>query len=140
MKQLFTIILLAISLITIAQNKATPTTIEGKDIYVLLVNIPPSDFVETVQLTKEQMVSISDFENRLETLISNAKSSDFDAMVTRDGSIVQLIKYKSSKEAAHVINYFGKEVYFLSTPIKKYKVVATKTITKTDLSFKKEAL
>jgi len=127
MKQLFTITLLVISLITTAQNTATPANVEGKDIYALLVNTTPSDFVETVQLTKEQMVSITDFQHRIETLLSNA-------IVTRDGSTVQLIKYKSVTTEANVPNYFGKEVYFLSNPSKKYKVVATKTITTTDLT------
>jgi hypothetical protein len=134
MKQLFTITLLVISLITTAQNTATPANLEGKDIYALLVNTTPSDFVETVQLTKEQMVSITDFQHRIETLLSNATSTDFDAIVTRDGSTVQLIKYKSVTTEANVPNYFGKEVYFLSNPSKKYKVVATKTITTTDLT------
>jgi len=133
MKQLITIILLAISLITTAQSAATPNSIQGKDIYVLSINTTPSDFVENVKLTKEQMVSITDFDNRIQTLLNSAKSTDFDAIVTRDGNSVQLIKYKSAKTEANLPNYFGKEVYFLSTPSRKYKVIATKTITKTDL-------
>jgi len=133
MKQLFTIILLAISLITTAQNTATPTSIQGKDIYVMLVNTTPHDFVETVQLTKEQMATITGFENRIETLLNNATSTDFDAMITRDGSTVQLIKYKSKKTPTNIPNYFGKEVYFLSNPLRKYKIITTKTIAKTDL-------
>jgi len=134
MKELFTITLLVISLITTAQNTATPANIEGKDIYALLVNTTPSDFVETVKLTKEQIVSITDFQHRIETLLNNAKSTDFDAIVTRDGSTVQLIKYKSVTTEANIPNYFGKEVYFLSNPSKGYKVLATKIITKTDLT------
>jgi hypothetical protein len=65
--------------------------------------------------------------------LSNAKSTDFDAITTRDGSSVQLIKYTSAKTKANMLNYFGKEVYFLATPTNKYKVIETKTITKADL-------
>ena len=79
------------------------------------------------------MGAITNFDNRIKTLISNAKSTDFDAIVTRDGSSVQLIKYKGAKTVANVPNYFGKEVYFLSIPTKIYEVVATEIITKADL-------
>jgi len=134
MKQLLTITLLVFSIITTAQNTATPAKIEGKDIYVLLVNTNPTDFVESVNLSKEQATSATDFNTRIQLLISLASTQDYDAITTRDGKSVQLIKYKDNKNItkANVPNYFGKEVYFLSNPTKKYKVVETKEITKED--------
>lgn len=133
MKQLFTVTLLVISLITTAQNTATPSNIKGKDIYVMLMNTTPSDFVKTVQLTKDQESKVETFDNRIQTILGNAANSDFDALVTRDGNTFQLMKYKSVKTAANVANYFGKEVYFYSTPTKKYKTIESKEINSADL-------
>lgn len=135
MKQLFTLALIVISLITNAQNTATPSQVGGKDIYVLLVNSMPYDHIETVQLTKDQIANSSNFESKIATILSSAKSNDFDAITTRDGVTVQLIKYKNvaNKVDAKMPNYFGKEVYFFSTPTKKYKVIATKEIPTADL-------
>lgn len=133
MKQLFTVTLLIISLITTAQNTAKPIQFEGKDIYVMSVNTTSSDFVENVQLTKNQNAEITNLEDRLKAILSNATGASFDAIVTRDGITAQLMKYKSGKTDASIPNYFGKEVYFFSTPTKKYKVVANKKIDTTDL-------
>lgn len=134
MKQLFTITLLAISLITTAQNTATPDKIEGKDIYVFLINTNPADFVESVNLTKELATSTTDFNTRIKLILSKASTKNYDAITTRDGVSVQLVKYKDPKNVAkaNVPNYFGKEVYFLSIPTKKYKVLETKELNKED--------
>ena len=56
MKKIFTLTLLAISLITTAQNTATPNSIQGKDIYALLINTTPHDFVENIELTMNKWV------------------------------------------------------------------------------------
>ena len=135
MKTIITTTLITMSLFATAQNTATPSNIEGKDIYVLLVNTNAYDFVETVQLSKEQETTVANFGDRIKMLLSNAKSKNFDAITTRDGNTVQLIKYKSSSTitTATVPNYFGKEVYFLSNPTKKHKVIATKELTADDL-------
>lgn len=135
MKQLFTITLLVLSLISTAQNTASPTNIGGKDIYVLLVNISEYDVVDNVKLTKEQIATTSNFEESIHFLINKVKIAEYDAISTRDGESAQVLKYKNKTgaEKANVPNLFGKEMYFLSNPTKKYKVVATKEITETDL-------
>lgn len=133
MKQLFAIILLIISSAAIAQNTATPSKVDGKDLYIQLINTTSYDFVENVRLTKEQIAASSTLEERIKNLLSNAKSSEFDALMTRDGNSVQLIKYKEQPKVANVPNYFGKEVYFLSNPTKKYNIISTKEITNSDL-------
>ncbi|MDG1477914.1 MAG: hypothetical protein P8Q14_12260 [Vicingaceae bacterium] len=133
MKHLFTITLIIFSLITTAQNTAKPSNIEGKDIYVLSVNTTPSSFVKNVQLTKEEIAGITDFESRIKTILNKEKNIDFDAIITRDGNTIKLVKYKSTSIDAKIPNYFGKEVYFFSTPTKKYKVVSSKEINATDL-------
>jgi len=133
MKQLITVTLLIISLTTIAQNTAIPSNIKSKDLYVFIKNNTPSNFVKTVKLTKQQITSINSLDNRIQTIIDNASNIDFDAIITRDGNTAQLVKYKTSKEKATTHNYFGKEVYFLSNPTKKYTVLETKEIASADL-------
>jgi hypothetical protein len=133
MKQLFTVILLVISLIATAQNSAKPSNIDGKDIYVLLVNTTPSEIVGNVNLSQEQMAAVTNFESRIQSLLNKATGKDFDAITTRDGNSAQLIKYKTTKTLANVPNYFGKEVYFFSVPTKKYIIKESKEITENDL-------
>ncbi len=133
MKQLFTITLLIFSLTSIAQTTATPNKVDGKDLYVQNTNTTPADFVENITLTKKQISTVSNIEQRIKLLLSNAKSSNYDLITTRDGNTVQLYKYKGSVTKANVPNYFGKTVYFLAMPTKKYNVISTKEIDNSDL-------
>lgn len=133
MKQLLAITLLVFSLGAIAQNTATPSKIKGKDLYIQLINTTPSVFVENVTLTKEQVLTVSNIEERINLLLNNAKTDNYDFLMTRDGNTVQLYKYTSTVVEPNVPNYFGKEVYFLSNPTKKYNVLSTKEISSNDL-------
>ena len=133
MKQLFTVTLLILSLTITAQNTATTKSIESKDIYILLKNTTPSNYIKAVKLTKEQISSIANIEDRVIALLKNVQNIDFDAIVTRDGNTARLYKYKAAKSKAIIPNYFGKEVYFLSKPTKKYKTIITQEIVSADL-------
>lgn len=119
-----------------AQNKAIPSNIDGKDIYVLLVNTNKNTSAGNLSLTKDQLNNIHTFEDRIQLILKNAPTSNFDAITTRDGNSIQFIKYQNKENItpANVPNYSGKEVYFLSKPVKEYSIIDSRLASTEELS------
>jgi hypothetical protein len=128
-KIILVLVAIIFSGIIIAQEKGQPTKIKGKDIYTLLVNKTEFNNVGTVKLTEEQINSTTSLEERMELFIKNA-DSDFDLIMTRNGLSAILMKYKDGVEIlpGNVIKIQGKDVYLLSSPLKKYDVLESKKI------------
>lgn len=129
-------ILIAILLLTVvfgnAQNIIKPSQVLAKDVYVLTK--PSTEFtkVKWIDLTENQINGTNSIEDRLELFIKKSKDLDFDAVMTRDGKSVLLMKYNKSNQepSCNLIDFLGKDVYFLSIPSKKYTEIKIKSITK----------
>lgn len=132
MKNIFITTIFLVASITInAQNKANPIKVNNKAIYALLINTNKTIPTGKLSLTKEQLNTVTNFENRIQLILKNAPTDNYDAISTRDGITVQFLKYQKSDEIteANIPNYFGKEVYFLSNPIKDYSVIKSRLAT-----------
>ncbi|MGB0887759.1 MAG: hypothetical protein ACPGSL_06530 [Vicingaceae bacterium] len=128
---IYTTLILLITLTTTkAQNKATPLNFEGKDFYVLLSKTNKTTTVKSLSLTKEQINKVSDFADRIELIIKNAPTNNYDAIYTRDGIAIQYLKYPPATDItkANANNFFGLDLYFLASPTKKYKVIDSRPI------------
>lgn len=137
MKKIFsTLAILMTALVINAQNKANPTTIEGKDIYTLLINTNRTTPVGNVTLTQGELQKANSFEERIQFILNKAPQANYNAIVSRDGISVQFVKYVNPANVteANVPNYSGKEVYFLSNPTKEFTVVNSRLATKEEIS------
>ncbi len=131
---LASILLMVVSLH--AQQMAQPLKIDGKDIYALSLVNEEFTSVESVKLTEQEIASANGIEERMQLFISKATTKGFDAVMTRTGTSATLIKYKNptSNTFTKLAGNFAKEVYFLSTPVKKYQQVAKVTLVKADFA------
>ena len=113
-----------------AQQMAQPTRVENKDIYVMSIVNEEFISVENVKLTEQEIATTNSIEERIKLFVKKASTQSFDAIMTRTGNSATLIKYKNptSNVTAKQIDNFEKDVYFLSTPTKKYSVVDTKEL------------
>ncbi len=135
-KILSTILILIASMAINAQNKANPTNIDGKDIYVLLINTNKSTPAGNLNLTKEQIKESSNFEDRIRFILENAPTKDYDAITTRGGNSIQFIKYQNKEEvnSANIPRYSNKEVYFLAKPVKEFTVIDSRLATNDEVN------
>lgn len=131
---LTSILLMVVSLN--AQQIAQPLRIDGKDVYALSLVNEEFTSVETVKLTEQEIASANGIEERMQLFINKATTKGFDAVMTRTGTSATLIKYKNptSNTYTKLAGNFAKEVYFLSTPLKKYQQVTKVTLVKADIA------
>lgn len=113
-----------------AQQMAQPTRIENKDIYVMSIVNEEFISVENVKLTEQEIATTNSIEEKIKLFVSKASTQNFDAIMTRTGNSATLIKYKNptSNVIAKPTDSFGKVVFFLSTPTKKYTVIDEKKL------------
>ena len=118
-----------------AQENATPNKVNGKDVYVLLLNKLEYKNVGSVNLNVAQIEGVSTIEERIKLFIKNTQL-DFDAIMTRNGNSAMLMKYTQKPKVivGSVIKISNKDVYFFSQPVKKYNSIDSKLITKTEMS------
>lgn len=119
-----------------AQQMAQPIKIDGKDIYALSVVNEEFTVVESVKLTEQEIATTNSVEERMQLFINKATIKSFDAVMTRTGTSATLIKYKNptSNVNTKLAGNSTKDVYFLSTPLKKYKQVQVVVFDKTDFN------
>lgn len=131
---LITAAFLLLTIVSTAQSNATPLKVEDKDVFVFF---PPSKYtiVENVRLANEQISELTSVEEKLQIAVKSS-TNNFDAIYTRDGISMMFVNYfeASEKVITHPKIISKKEIYFLSTPAKRYKTIATKTIQKNEMN------
>tara|TARA_R110001592_G_scaffold102391_1_gene289158 strand:- start:608 stop:1123 length:516 start_codon:yes stop_codon:yes gene_type:complete len=116
---------------TQAQKAIKPMNIDGKDVYALSLINTEFDIIKWVDLTDEQINNSKTVEGRLTQFIKDLPTTDFDALMTRDGKSALLMKYKVNNEetSCRLVSGFAKDVYFLSVPSKQYKIIEARKLT-----------
>jgi len=133
MKNLLLITISALSLsFATAQESFKVKNINNKDIYFL--SLPTSEYqtVGSVTLNSSDLSDVKTLEDRFLAAFDKYSSLGFDAIITREGKTISFIKYTTTKSnnTGVTANSFGKEIYFLAKPSKKYKVLKTQPVKK----------
>ena len=128
-----------LSVVGLAQTMSNPLEHHGVKIFALSAPVQPYEVVETRDLGKETSeVELQSFSDRLDDLTQWKSPQPFDAIITRDGSVVQYIRMKGTENPPQgvLVNMAGKEVdvYFLSYPIKPFTVIGQKDLSEFDFS------
>lgn len=122
-------LLLSVTITIKAQETANLIQVKGKDVYAVLLNNVEFKSVGNVDLTDGQINTATNLEERIKLFIKNS-TAKYDALMTRNGNTAMLMQYvdKSKSPKGKVVKNLDKEIYFLSTPTKKYSVVGQKEL------------
>ena len=101
-----------------------PETINGKGVYILSVPAHPYEIVATEELYLGTEQSYTQ-QLKAFTEVRKVAAQDYDALLSRDGKHVHLIKYKTpTTHRGEAIQYGNWHFFFLSTPIHATETVA----------------
>ncbi len=148
MKKIFTFFLITlISLNLVSQNEnrglCIVDKIKFKEVYVMCEPIRPYEVVGEVYSLLSQLYAessaklnedIPDMKTMIDNLVVNAinkeekgKVKNFDAIMTNDGLICYLIKFKEGNEDKSMIGrvkqILGKDVFVMCTPLNSYDML-----------------
>lgn len=140
MKSLFfALIALTVSFSSMAQTDTKQlcrvSKIQGKEVYVMCEPLRDYEVVAKVNSTVSQLLGNSPtIQNMVNTMVEKAVNKEtkgkvgaFDAIITSDGDVALLVKFKEGnteqKGLARVNKIQGKETYIMCEPLRDYDTV-----------------
>lgn len=136
---LFVFIAFGVSLSALSQTETKQicrvNKIQGKEVYVLCEPLRDYDVVDKVNSTMSQMLGTSPtIKNMVNTMVEKAVNKEakgkvgaFDAIITSDGDVAILVKFKEGnieqKGLARVQKLQSKEAYIMCEPLRDYDTV-----------------